>query len=97
MSSLGDRPAGFVVRRTRCASCIYRKDSPLDLERLEAEVRDPYGGFWNHRTCHHTRAACCRGFWNRHKDGFQAGQVAQRFGLVIETDEDLYPTLEKNP
>ena len=28
------------VRASVCATCIYRTDSPLDLERLEAEIRD---------------------------------------------------------
>ena len=31
-----------------------------------------------------TPTACCRGFWNRHKDEFAVGQVAQRLGLVVE-------------
>jgi len=32
--------------------------------------------------------ACCRGFWNAHKDEFQLGQVAQRLGLVRFVKED---------
>ena len=88
--------AGFLVRRTRCRTCIYRKDSPIDLAAKEAEIRDPHGGFEGYRVCHHTAAACCRGFWNRHKDEFQAGQIAQRLGAVIETDEDNLP-LEDTP
>ncbi len=28
-------------------------------------------------------SACCRGFWNRHKNQFAAGQLAQRLGLVV--------------
>lgn len=73
---------GFRVRSEACATCIYRKDSPLDLARLEAEIADGRGGFNSWRTCHHTRNTCCRGFWNRHKDKFWVGQVAQRLGLV---------------
>ena len=82
---------GFEVRATACSTCIYRADSPVDLERLEAAVRDERGGFTTFRVCHHTKAACCRGFWNRHKDRFQVGQVMQRIGAVRFTDEDLYP------
>jgi hypothetical protein len=26
---------------------------------------------------------CCRGFWNRHKDKFALGQIAQRLGWVV--------------
>jgi hypothetical protein len=84
------RPAGFMVMRRQCATCIYRKDSPLDLERLENDVRETHRGatgFKGHRVCHHRaegrQRACCRGFWNRHKDQFATGQIAQRLGFVV--------------
>lgn len=78
----------FDVQKKACSTCIYRKDSPLDLKKLEDDVRDPYIGFKGHRVCHHSTAVCCRGFWNRHKDKFPAGQIAQRLGLVrfVEVD-----------
>ena len=71
------------VMNEQCQSCIYRQDSPLDLKELEAQVSDPcmVGYFSDYRTCHHSQAgseACCRGFWNRHKWKFTAGQIAQR-------------------
>jgi hypothetical protein len=72
----------FHVKRQRCATCIYRKDSPLDLERLEDQVRDKHMGFTGYRVCHHGNDACCRGFWDRHRDEFPAGQIAQRLKLV---------------
>ncbi len=72
----------FKVQRKQCETCIYRKDSPLDLAQLEAAISDPYVGFRGWRICHHTDDVCCRGFWNRHKDEFQMGQVAQRLGFV---------------
>ena len=74
----------FQVQRRRCASCIYRRDSLLDIEKLEDECRDEHMGFKGHRACHHDRSArtCCRGFWDRHKDEFQAGQLAQRLDVV---------------
>ena len=77
---------GFKVRRVQCETCIYRPDSPLDLERLEDDVRDPHGGFKAHRVCHYHNdsGACCRGFWDRHKDSFPMGQVAQRLRLIQE-------------
>jgi hypothetical protein len=83
-------PPGFLVQRRRCATCIYRKDSPLDLAALEDAVRDPYIGFRGHRVCHHAARsqACCRGFWDRHKHEFAAGQIAQRLGRVRFVDED---------
>lgn len=78
----------FKVQAKACVTCIYNKDSPLDLEKLEAEVRDPHVGFRGHRICHHSEDACCRGFWNRHKDEFPMGQVAQRLGLVKFVEDD---------
>lgn len=75
---------GFQVQRKRCATCIYRKDSPLDLERLEDQVRDPWMGFKGYRACHHVESGnvCCRGFWDHHKDEFALGQIAQRLDAV---------------
>lgn len=72
----------FEVQRRACRSCIYRKDSPLDVKALEAKCADGHGGFKSWRQCHHSKTACCRGFWNRHKDKFQIGQLAQRLGFV---------------
>lgn len=80
----------FSVQNKMCSTCIYRKDSPLDLEKLEGEIADGYGGFSGHRICHHSNNVCCRGFWDRHKDKFQVGQVAQRLGLVEFVNEDIY-------
>jgi hypothetical protein len=46
------------------------------------------GFFSGYRICHHTRKACCRGFWDRHKNDFTLGQLAQRLGFVEFTNED---------
>ena len=75
-------PSGFRVQKRPCSTCIYRKDTVLDLKKLEGEIADGYGGFLTHRTCHHSEDVCCRGFWNRHKNSFAAGQLAQRLGMV---------------
>jgi hypothetical protein len=72
----------FRVQKRMCKTCIYRPDSPLDLKKLEDDVRDKYVGFRGHRICHHSDDVCCRGFWNAHKDEFAAGQIAQRLKLV---------------
>ncbi len=79
----------FKVQKTPCATCIYRKDSSLDLKKLESDIKDNYGGFKGYRICHHSKDACCRGFWARHKDKFQLGQIAQRLGLVRFVKEDI--------
>lgn len=72
----------FKVQKKQCATCIYRPSSPLDIEKLERDVADKYIGFKGHRICHHSKDVCCRGFWNRHKDDFAMGQIAQRLGCV---------------
>lgn len=77
----------FRVQKKQCSSCIYRADSPLDIKQLEAQVADKHGGFKGHRICHHgpskgPNSICCRGFWNRHKDEFAMGQIAQRLNMV---------------
>ena len=77
------------VAAKQCKTCIYRPNSPLILTKLEAEIADPRmpGFFKGHRICHHFEDAddddvCCRGFWDRHKDHFTLGQIAQRLGFV---------------
>ena len=72
----------FKVQKKACSTCIYRKDSNLDIAVLEKQVRDKYMGFKGHRICHHSKDSCCRGFWNKHKDEFPSGQIAQRLGMV---------------
>ena len=78
------------VQHAQCATCIYRKDSPLDLRTLEAAIADPHcdGFFVGHRVCHHSHDAVCAGFWRRHKDAFQLGQVAQRLRMVEFVNDD---------
>lgn len=72
----------FKVQKKACSTCIYRKDSPLDIKKLEAQAEDKHGGFKGHRICHHSDDVCCRGFWNRHKNKFPLGQIAQRLNAV---------------
>jgi hypothetical protein len=81
---------GFLVQKKLCETCIYRPDSPLDLKKLEEEVRDKRMGFKGYRICHHAspgKKVCCRGFWNAHKDEFPAGQIAQRLSAVTFVDD----------
>jgi hypothetical protein len=83
----------FKVQSKMCASCIYRSDSTLDIRELERQVADPRmeGFFRGYRSCHHaTRAVCCRGFWNKHKNHFTAGQLAQRLKLVTFVTIDKF-------
>jgi hypothetical protein len=83
----------FRVQKKLCSTCIYRPDSKLDLAKLEDDVRDPHVGFAGFRVCHHAPEhmnVCCRGFWNAHKDEFQAGQIAQRLGVVVFIEVDRF-------
>lgn len=87
--------SGFRVRHKRCSTCIYNNDSPLDLKKLEDQIKDPHGGFASFRVCHHTHGeeqACCHGFWSAHKDEFAIGQIAQRLGMVEFVDTDVLAT-----
>lgn len=77
-----------------CATCIYKPKMGFDIEHLEDQVRDKYPGFFKgYRICHHSTDVCCRGFWQRHKDSFQLGQIAQRLGFVrfvsVDTAKDI--------
>lgn len=86
----------FKVQEKMCATCIYRPDSTLDLQALEDAVRDDYGGFSGHRICHHSTDVCCAGFWAKHKDEFQLGQIAQRLHMVELVNVDtLADTTER--
>lgn len=86
-----DQPVdpGFRVQRKMCKTCIFRADSPLDLEKLLGDIADPYGGYRGHRVCHHSNNACCAGFWARHGDEFPLGQIAQRLNMVVMVDDDV--------
>lgn len=80
----------FKVQKKQCKSCIYRKSSSLSVKKLEGDIlKDKYTGqFEGYRICHHSHDVCCRGFWNRFKDKFNLGRIAQRMGWVefVEID-----------
>jgi hypothetical protein len=83
----------MIVQRKMCRTCIYRPESPLDLNKLENDIADPNmpGFFVGYRICHHAddgSDVCCRGFWDAHKDDFQLGQLAQRLDYVTFVDVD---------
>ena len=85
----------FEVQARQCDTCIYRKDSQLCLPHLERQIADPKmpGFFTGYRSCHHApdrRKVCCRGFWNKHKDHFTLGQLAQRLKLVAFVTVDRF-------
>lgn len=75
----------FEVQQRSCDTCIYRKDTKIDVRELEKPCRDPHmnGRFVSYRVCHQSNTACCRGFWNRYKNHFPLGQLAQRLKAVV--------------
>jgi hypothetical protein len=80
------------VQARSCSTCIYRKDwHGTPVKELEAQVADGYGGFVGSRICHHSHDVTCRGFWNRNRDKFAAGQIAQRLGCVEFVEVDINP------
>jgi hypothetical protein len=66
------------------------RPSGFAIKKLEREMADPYmkGFFDRSRVCHHSRSACCIGFWSRHKNDFAAGQIAQLLNCVIEVNRN---------
>ena len=82
----------FEVQARQCETCIYGSSSASchTIEELEDQIKDRHG-FKSFRLCHHSHSACCRGFWDRHKDEFQAGQIAQRLKLVVMVEHDDGP------
>lgn len=79
------------VQARQCESCIYLPRNRDMIPELERQIADRYmaGYFSGFRACHHAaKDVCCRGFWNRHKDHFTAGQLAQRLNLVQFVDVD---------
>ena len=70
------------VQKNQCATCVYKEGSPVDPGPLEDAIRTKYGDFHSFRVCHSSENACCAGFWEKHKDHFQMGQLAQRLDMV---------------
>jgi hypothetical protein len=89
---------GFQVMSRQCQTCIYRKSwQGTPVKELEDQVRETHRGatgFKGSRICHSQERdghATCRGFWNRHRDKFAAGQIAQRLDAVEYVEpEDGY-------
>lgn len=79
-----------------CDTCIYRPETDFDVPELERQIADPHlaGHFRGCRACHHARGrtVCCRGFWDRHKDSFDGGQIAQRLRRVLMVRVDYQRT-----
>ena len=84
-------PAGALVQKTQCETCIYRPETVYDTDELENLIRDPRDPthFSTPRACHAVtgRTVVCRGFWDRHAEDFDLGQLAVRLDAVYTIDE----------
>lgn len=80
----------LTVQSKQCSTCIFKPESLFNIKQLLNDVRDPSmeGHFKTFRQCHHSEEACCRGFWDRFKDNFAVGQIAQRLGLVVFVEDE---------
>ena len=78
--------SGFRVQKKMRSTCIFKPECTLNLDRLvkTAIKNDTY------RVCHHSDEACCRGFWERYKDSFNLGRIAQRLNAVRFVEEDKH-------
>jgi hypothetical protein len=79
----------FQVQAKQCKTCIYGPNwRGRPIAELEDQVREKHRGatgFSGYRVCHSQKRSgkvCCRGFWNKHKNHFAMGQIAQRLGWV---------------
>jgi len=75
------------VLAERCATCVFRPGNLMQLQ--PGRVRDMVDQAVADQSvivCHATldtdANACCRGFWDAHRDRVQALQVAERLGVV---------------
>ena len=82
----------FKVRKHRCKTCIFGSRVNWNLEELLDMIRDPENpeSFTSYRVCHDDQdnvpERCCRGFWDKHRNDFLLGRVAQIAGVVKEVD-----------
>lgn len=87
----------FIVQKRQCSTCIFRPENAEMLPRLLKQIEDPKlaGHFKSFRVCHHSEIACCAGFWARHSNHFDVGQLAQRLGMVEFVEHDTLKEKEK--
>jgi hypothetical protein len=87
----------FLVQKQQCSTCIFRPENAGMLPQLLVQIRDPKfkDHFKSYRVCHHSDVACCAGFWARHKDHFDLGQIAQRLDLIEFVNHDTLKGKEK--
>lgn len=82
----------FKVQNKSCSTCIFNKNSPLNLAKLVKEALENDG----FRICHHSKDVCCRGFWNKFKNDFNLGRISQRLNSVEFVNIDIYKEVNPN-
>lgn len=77
---MADRPA---VLSERCATCIFRADTPFPAARVQEVIRGNLAA-GALLMCHSTlyeqaeREAVCRGYWDAHRDRSNTARVLDR-------------------
>ena len=83
---LDAKPLGFRVQEHPCNQCLFSTARIVDQERSDAIVKgclDTDRYFICHKDRKHgNHGACCRGFWDRYKNHFLAGRLAQLLEIV---------------
>ena len=80
-----ERIGELKVQKICCETCIYKPNSPFDLNELEQACRDNHGHFFTYRACHShwpKNDVCCAGFYHTNGDDCTPLQIAKRFGGV---------------
>lgn len=81
----------MLIQRQQCDQCLFSRNRIVSNERAADIIRgcvekDTYF------QCHKTQVkgssqdVCCRGFWDKFKNRFNLGRIAQRLNIVKEVD-----------
>lgn len=81
----------FKIQTKQCDQCLFSRRRIVTAARFKNIIRDcTQLGNEKHFVCHKASlkgdSVCCRGFWDKYKNNFQLGQVAQRLNLVEEVE-----------
>jgi len=73
----------FRVQGSKCDQCLFSDNKIVNDDRKEEVLRTTLkkDTFF---VCHKTDDVCCKGYWDKYKDKFTVGQIAQRLNLMKE-------------
>ena len=84
----------FNVRKRPCRTCGYRKNSGLDVEKMESTFKKEGNDFVEWLKCHTELdqgkgGICCRGFWNKNKHNFPLGKIVMELRRLTKNKGGL--------